>query len=643
MAIDRSKFYHGPTAAVIGQNTPGYAYASIYLKNREDQWSLAQKQAASEIAQGDTRYKLLMDSYQKRAADLDERMKALDKSISDAAGDSTKALNAAEIQRSKNALTDAKQKADWEVAKAATMAVAQPSKGGSVSHSEGTGSGGGMGGDEYKKGVGSVGSAADAMIGTQKSIVGDDPVALARGVEGAPEGAGFISVSDPKSARDMRYRTVSTSVDAAAAKVLKENPDIDPADAVLVAESEVLGKLKAGGMGDYASAYSAVKSSLPASAGAAPGTSTHTTDSSSWRSGGGAVQKLRNPGLKEMPAGSADAIPYYATDTTELIKARTKLEQEMKDLGKPPEMSDTDWITRSREIMAGRFGPVQASPNFYQRNIVQGLQANLDNPAVQDAFKAWKAMQAQAAVAPTAPSPVVAPAPVVVAAPVATSVPSNVSDVQYLYPEGLPPELQAKVDALRAPTNRTPMGVLPKVSQVVPPVMEAQPVPTPQPRRTTAPVAAPDMGVKPEPPAGEDFAPAQKVMPAPVPPAQGASVQPPQAPSTDKWTASEPTRSEARTPMARVPSTVTYYQNRVEDAVKLTSQPDKLARLSASGAGKVARDLYKANASSGQPFLKTYEELTLTFSGDEEALKQAHTVALALDMAAKKATAPPKE
>jgi len=244
MAIDRTKYYHGPTAAVIGQNTPGYAYASIFLKNREDQWSLAQKQAASEIAQGDTRYKLLMDSYQKRAADLDERMKALDKSIADAAGDSAKALNAVEIQRSKNALTDAKQKADWEVAKAATLAVAQPSKGGSVSHSEGTGSGGGMGGDEYKKGVGSVGSAADAMIGTQKSIVGDDPVALARGVEGAPEGAGFISVSDPKSARDMRYRTVSTSVDAAAAKVLKENPDIDPADAVLVAESEVLGKLK---------------------------------------------------------------------------------------------------------------------------------------------------------------------------------------------------------------------------------------------------------------------------------------------------------------------------------------------------------------------------------------------------------------
>jgi len=630
MAIDRSKYYHGPTAAVIGQNTPGYAYASIYLKNREDQWSLAQKQAASEIAQGDTRYKLLMDSYQKRMAGLDDRMKALDKSIADAAGDSAKALNAVEIQRSKNALTDAKQKADWEIAKAETMAVAQPSQGGSVSHSEGTGSGGGMGGGEYKNGVGSISKDADKIIGGQKALVGDDPVTLARSYEEGPEMAGFVSVSDSKGARDGRYGVVSTSVDAAETKVLKENPSIDPRDAKLIAETEVLERLKAGGMGDFASAYSTVKSALPPEGEGTGGTSTHTTDSSSWRSGGGAVQKLRNPGLKEMPVGKAAEIKVAdtATATADIKKAKEDLQKEINAL-KPPDMSSTDWITRSREIMAGRFGPVQASPNFYQRNTVQGLQAYLDHPVVQEAYKAWKASMPQPVTGGTTTSPATlstATTPVSardgsVISPEAAPIPSNVSDVQYLFPEGLPPELQAKVDALRTPTNRPPMDVLPKVSQVTPPVMEEQPVPDVPVRIMRAIPAPAAPGVKPVPPA--EFEPTPKESPAQVEPTADAVVTP--------------------QPTVRAPSVVTYYQNRVEDAVKLTSQPDKLARLSASGAGKVARDLYQANASSGQPFQETYEELTLTFGGDEEALKQAHTVALALDMAAKKATAPPKE
>jgi hypothetical protein len=75
-----------------------------------------------------------------------------------------------------------------------------------------------------------------------------------------------------------------------------------------------------------------------------------------------------------------------------------------------------------------------------------------------------------------------------------------------------------------------------------------------------------------------------------------------------------------------------YLLNRLEGAYALAKKADKLSRISASGPGKVAYDLYVANRAKGIPFSRTYEEITMTFSGDMSAMEKAHETALALDI-----------
>jgi hypothetical protein len=85
-----------------------------------------------------------------------------------------------------------------------------------------------------------------------------------------------------------------------------------------------------------------------------------------------------------------------------------------------------------------------------------------------------------------------------------------------------------------------------------------------------------------------------------------------------------------------------YFQQRFDNAKEIVSQPGKLARLIASGPGKVAADVYNANKANGKDFKLTYDTLTATYEDDKEALATAHQVALALDIANTNRTAPPK-
>jgi len=85
-----------------------------------------------------------------------------------------------------------------------------------------------------------------------------------------------------------------------------------------------------------------------------------------------------------------------------------------------------------------------------------------------------------------------------------------------------------------------------------------------------------------------------------------------------------------------------YFQQRFDSAKEIVDQPGKLARLTASGPGKVAADVYNANKASGKDFKLTYDTLTATYEDDKEALQTAHQIALALDIANRNRTAPPK-
>ena len=77
-----------------------------------------------------------------------------------------------------------------------------------------------------------------------------------------------------------------------------------------------------------------------------------------------------------------------------------------------------------------------------------------------------------------------------------------------------------------------------------------------------------------------------------------------------------------------------YLFKRVEAATALSKRDDKLRRLTASGPGKTAQELYARNARDGIPFTVTYAKITEIFKDDRAGVMRAHEVALARDLKA---------
>jgi hypothetical protein len=80
------------------------------------------------------------------------------------------------------------------------------------------------------------------------------------------------------------------------------------------------------------------------------------------------------------------------------------------------------------------------------------------------------------------------------------------------------------------------------------------------------------------------------------------------------------------------PSAGRYFSSRALVADKLADQPDKIKRLTASGPGRVASDIYRANKAKNIAFDTTWQEIQMTFADDRAAMERAHEIALALDM-----------
>ena len=80
------------------------------------------------------------------------------------------------------------------------------------------------------------------------------------------------------------------------------------------------------------------------------------------------------------------------------------------------------------------------------------------------------------------------------------------------------------------------------------------------------------------------------------------------------------------------PTVGRYFTSRAVVADKLADQPDKIKRLTASGPGRVASDIYKANKAKGIEFKTTWQEIQMTFADDRASMERAHEIALALDM-----------
>ena len=100
------------------EQTAAYKYASLFTKHRKENWEMAQKQAASEIADAKARDAALLDVYGQQIQDYNDRLKQLDQDIATAGTDVAKANAATQRTALREATAAAKQKQDWALKKA---------------------------------------------------------------------------------------------------------------------------------------------------------------------------------------------------------------------------------------------------------------------------------------------------------------------------------------------------------------------------------------------------------------------------------------------------------------------------------------------------------------------------------------------
>lgn len=168
-------------------------------------------------------------------------------------------------------------------------------------------------------------------------------------------------------------------------------------------------------------------------------------------------------------------------------------------------------------------------------------------------------------------------------------------------------------------------------------VMPSISIPPPPSIGSYTPGPVPPAGPRPGPPSTEGAAPKG---PAEAPPgylqrkATGQIPSVPVSPLLEKRVAADAKKDigilQTETPYR--PTVGRYFNARAEVADKLADQPDKIKRLTASGPGRIASDIYKANKAKGIEFKTTWQEIQMTFADDRASMERAHEIALALDM-----------
>jgi len=709
------------------EQTAAYKYASLFTKHRKENWEMAQKQAAREIADAKVRDAALLKNYGQQLQDYNDRLQQLDKDIAAAGTDVAKANSATQRTALQEAVARQKNAQDWAKAQAEQVSVAGGSRSSSKSTGTSVSSGGGGGGGGA--GGGTAGKGASDAVNTTIATVGtDDPSALATAINNGPLSAAVISNTDPKVITASKAGAVSAAVTNRATEY--RNSGYTEDEAQTQAENDIKQNLIDGGHQDYVDSYDK-QLSVDMTGGGGGRTSTSERASSSYSVREPATLQPRYKGLGEQP----DLIittPSVSVNTTVLEAKRKELAGQLADLIKQgaPASTVDDFITRSREIMAGRFGSVQTSPNYYQRNAAQriGTMNDADAQALLEKFRS-SAEGAPVRITPTTPvttaaqaSPVspgatqaggpivtdgstptvspgasganVATAPTTAASSAASTaaasgappsaigaaagaaaaaVPStsetvmNVEnrrpgnypirqkELDNLFPEGVPQEI---LDAAAGIKKSTPSEV--SGPSMAYPGGTADTSSMPARNSVYFPTTATAIGRKPEAvgdfsvpdmpretetpaPGSKDFIPNSLYMP-PVQPGgnvtweQKGYVEPSEQEKQQILDIKQKQREKREVPTGKTG----YFQQRFENAKEIVDQPGRLARLTASGPGKVAADVYNANKASGKDFKLTYDTLTAAYEDDKEALASAHQVALALDIASRNRTASPK-
>jgi len=724
------------------EQTAAYKYASIFTKNRKENWEMSQRQAASEIADTKVRDAAAIKSFDDQIAAYNDRIKQLNEDLALTGRDVAKANAATQRAALKEATSRQDNAIVWEKARVEGVVVPGASRSRSESESKGSGGGGGT----SVKALDKAGNDAGDDIRLKMSGAPDataDQIGVVQ--NGLVEGARTLDMSTPDKAMGVHATVIGDLIGRRKDK--KINEGMSEEDAANTAETEVLAETAASPYKQYGIDYEAAQKVREQEAAA--GGRTSKTESSSSRDAS-TVQR-RYPGLGKMPEATEIPPPTVSSDTAADLKAeRDRLVSELAallDRGAPASQVD-DFITRSREIMAGRFGRVAESPNFYQRNVAQailtgrmtnediakarygtpggtpgslvyntsygesggtptyeslpglktspnGARTSPDSsgaiptaapivtggsaPAVSPGASGEAPAAAASSAADTAAAGGASPTAVgaaagAAAAAVPTAVPSPADTVRAvenkrlgnypvrqkeldaLFPEGVPQEV---LDAAAGIRKSTPSEV--SGPSMAYPGGSADTSSMPARNSVYFPTTATAIGRKPE--AAGDFSvpdmPPETETPAPGNPdyIPTPAYMPPRQPGLNvTWEQKgyvEPSEEERKQILEKMQknrekrdapsgSTLEYFKGRFDNAKQIVDQPGKLARLVASGPGKVAADVYNANKASGKDFKLTYDTLTAAYEDDKEALATAHQVALALDIAARARTAPPK-
>lgn len=448
--VDSGVFLVSPDK-VDFKNSLAYEYTQVFTKARQDQWEMAQKQALMEVELGAKKFAAEMETYRARLRDIADHNKAIDLAIADIKEGRLKAGDAARIEAMKEAGRRQRTLLDFE--KAVAERMQQPKGGRSESTSTGGGGGGGGAGPGGRPTLSDV---EQLEIGGAVSDSSGDPAVAAVDLKGRRQ-AGSLVATAAEDADIQNAALIDNLV------TLRTNSGVDRDQAL----ADVRDELDAAGHGDIVDSWDRVDDARKEAQAGGGGT---TRESKSFNYGSRSVPKYE--GLTVVPPAPTVEPPAIADDA-ETIKALQALKLQSGEVAAPT-MPMMDYITRAREVAAGRFGPTSPEPAFQQRNTLDALM-RLGPEERQRLVEEYRA-RVPAAAAPAAPTAPTAPTAAPAEAPPAPAPP----------PAAAPP---AAPTAAEAPAPQPPASASPAPAPA--PVPAATPVEPAEPRIAPTPAAPP--------------------------------------------------------------------------------------------------------------------------------------------------------
>lgn len=368
--IGRGVFIVSPQLQKEYSNSAAGNYTSQFTKNRGDQWEMAKQQAMLEMGAASSTYAAQLNSYERRLAALDQRVLQIDRDTASLIRGEGKAQDAAyktaEVEGSKRWKEENKRdekQAEVSGARGASSSTTSTTRPTTTSTTVKTGGGAAT---VNKTDI----SAVDLSVGSSapvneqyKNIVTQQGAGGFGGGKSQPEiDAGVQMLFDSRIQKEAdKYQT--GGMDAATAL------DTARTDSLIAIENSptTANMLKARWEG-----------TAPAEGA---GVSTRTTPggtTTSTRYDSGSAGTPRYPGLGD--TGEVPQIDVQIASRQEeldrLAALRAELANERAGLAGPtaPGGQSSDFITRARDIAAGRFGPTRgrAAP-YVQRNTLDTL------------------------------------------------------------------------------------------------------------------------------------------------------------------------------------------------------------------------------------------------------------------------------